>query len=168
VLAKDGAKIMSGGNVFCEIWFRATTPPAGKVEESATLAIVHGALLGVIRFPGAGSDRRGQPVKPGIYTLRYSTYPVNGDHQGVAPQRDFLVLSPIAIDTDLNATPGFEPLMDLSRKASGTPHPAVLGLWKAEPVSSPSLKKEGDTDWVLQTKIGDTPVAVIVIGKTEA
>ena len=31
----------------------------------------------------------------------------------------------------------------------------------------PELKKEGDSDWVLNAKIGDLPVAVIVVGKVE-
>jgi hypothetical protein len=53
----------------------------------------------------------------------------------------------------------------MSRKASGTPHPAVLSIWKVEEKDfKPGVAQEGDTDWVLQTKIGDTPVAVIVAG----
>ena len=31
--------------------------------------------------------------------MRYSYYPMNGDHQGVAPQSDFAVLSPAATIT---------------------------------------------------------------------
>ena len=55
----------------------------------------------MIRLPERGADRRGQTIKPGVYTLRYGNYPQNGDHQGVEPQRDFLVLSPVAEDKDV-------------------------------------------------------------------
>ena len=124
-------------------------------------------MLGVIRFDAQGQDRRGQTIKPGVYTLRYGLIPINGDHQGAAPQRDFLVLSPAANDKDLNSTPAFDALMDMSRKASGTPHPAVMSFWKADAGAS-GLSKQGESDWVLQTKMGDTPVAVIVAGVVSA
>ncbi len=166
-LQKEGAKIVAAnGSVVCEIWLRSTMPSGPKAnEDGVTLpTIPHGALLGAIRFPIPGSERRGQSLKPGVYTLRFSYYPVDGNHQGVAPQRDFFILSPAASDKDLNATPKFDALMDMGRKASGTPHPASLSFWKADGDSKPGLEKQGDSDWVLQTKIGDTPVAIILIG----
>jgi len=164
-LQKDGTKITNNGAPYAEIWFRNDKPSGGKnaSEEAVTLpTIPQGALIAVIRFDGKGSDRRGQNLKPGVYTLRYSLMPVNGDHQGAAPQRDFLLLVPAADDKDLNAAPTFDQLVDMSKKASGTPHPAVMSLWKAED-NKTGLMQQGD-DWVLQTKLGDTPIALIVIG----
>ena len=169
-LQKEGAKIVAGnGTAFGEVWFRSKLPSGPKTtEEGVTLpTIPQGALLGVLRFPGRGSDRRGQTLKPGVYTLRYSLQPVNGDHQGVAPQRDFLVIIPAADDTNPDATPAFDDLMKMSRKASGTPHPAILSMSASSNTTFPEIKKEGDADWVLHAKIGDTPVAVIVVGKAE-
>src|SRR5437764_11256943 len=98
-LQKDGAKIVGGsGTAFCEVWFRSTAPTGPKSsEEGVTLpTIPQGSLMGALRFPARGADRRGQNIKPGVYTLRYALQPVNGDHQGVAPQRDFLVMIPAA------------------------------------------------------------------------
>lgn len=164
-LEKNGTKITNNGKPYCEIWFRTSKPTGGKSggEEAVTLPnIPQGALLAVIRFDGQGSDRRGQNIKPGVYTLRYSLMPVNGDHQGAAPQRDFMLMTPAANDTDLNAMPAFEALVDMSKKASGTPHPAVISLWKADDPKT-GFSQQGD-DWVLQTKLGDTPIAVILIG----
>lgn len=163
-LQKDGAKITNNGTAYCEIWLRSTKPSGGQAVEGATLSgIPQGALLGVIRFDGKGQDRRGQNIKAGVYTMRYGLIPINGDHQGAAPQRDFLVLSPIANDTDLNATPTFDALVQASQKASGTPHPAVLSFWKADADAPTAISKQGD-DWVLQDKLGDTPVSIIVVG----
>ena len=164
VLQKDGTRITNNGKAYCEIWFRTDNPAAAKsAEDGTTVPVAMGALLGVIRFGGSGSDRRGQSVKAGVYTLRYGIMPINGDHQGAAPQRDFLLMIPAADDKDLNATPAFEAVVAMSRKASGTPHPAVLSFWKADP-STPGFAKQGDSDWVLQTKVGDIPIAVILIG----
>src|SRR5258708_10457023 len=170
MLQKDGVKVAAGsGTAFCEVWFRSTAPSGPKSsEEGVTVpTIPRGAVLGALRFRGRGAARRGQNIKPGVYTLRYSLQPVNGDHQGVAPQRDFLVMIPAADDTDANATPSFDDLMKMSRKASGTPHPAVLSMSASSNGKFPELKKEGDSDWVLHVKVGDLPVAVILVGKAE-
>ena len=155
--------------MFCEVWFRTSLPAGAKsAEESVTLpTIPHGTLLGVIRFAAQGADRRGQPIKPGVYTLRYSLQPLNGDHLGVSPQRDFLVLVPAGDDKDLNATPNFDALMAMSRKASGTPHPAVLSMWGAGASDPAGFAKQGENDWVLTRKIGATPISVILVGKVE-
>ena len=168
-LQKNGAKVSNNGAAYCEIWLRSDKPNGPKsAEDSVTLpTIPQGALIGVIRFDGKGADRRGQTIKPGVYTLRYSIIPVNGDHQGAAPQRDFLLMTPAAEDKDLNATPNFEALVAMSRKASGTPHPAVLSFWKADS-DAPGFSKQGESDWVLQAKIGDTPIAIILIGLAAA
>jgi len=165
VLQKDGVRITNNGAPYCEIWFRTDKPSgAASSEEGVSLpAIPMGALLGVIRFDGKGADRRGQQIKAGVYTLRYGIMPINGDHQGAAPQRDFLLMTPASEDKDLNTNPNFDALVAMSRKASGTPHPAVLSFWKADS-AAPGFSKQGESDWVLQTKIGDTPIDVILIG----
>jgi hypothetical protein len=167
-LQKVGTKVVAGtGSVACEIWFRSAAPPgAPSAEENATLkTIPHGALLGAIRFPAEGQDRRGYTVKPGVYTLRYSLYPVNGDHQGVAPQRDFLILLRANDDTDINVNFDFDKLMDLARRASETPHPLSLSIWKNAGGASAPITKQGENDWVLHGTVGDVPVAVIVAGQ---
>lgn len=170
-LQQQGTKILSGGGtVVCEVWF-VTKLPAGasSSDQNVTLgAIPQGKLLGAIRFTGPGADRRGQPIKPGVYTLRYSQIPVNGDHQGAAPQRDFALMTPAGDDKDANATPNFDALVAMSKKASGTPHPAVLSIWGASASDPLGFTKQGDSnDWALTIKIGDTVVSVILVGKYE-
>ncbi len=166
VLQKDGAKVTNAGAPYCTIWFRTDKPAGGEpAEENQTLASINpGALLGVIRFDAKGQDRRGQGIKPGVYTLRYGLIPINGDHQGAAPQRDFVVMIPAALDTDPASAPTFEQMMDMSRKASGTPHPAVLSLWKADADGPVGISKQGENDWVMQEKVGNTPISLIVAG----
>jgi hypothetical protein len=171
VLQPQGTKITNAsGAVICEVWFRPALPSGPpSTDQNITLSSVpQGALLGAIRFPGPGADRRGQSIKPGVYTLRYSLIPVNGDHQGASPQRDFVVMVPASEDKDVNATPNFDALMVMSRKASGTPHPAVLSIWAAGASDPAGFSKQGDSnDWALTTKIGDTPVSIILVGKFE-
>jgi hypothetical protein len=169
-LQQQGVKILGvGGSVYCEVWFRTQAPSGPKsTDDAVTLSIPQGTLLGVIRLAGPAQDRRGQSLKAGTYTLRYSQYPVNGDHQGVAPQRDFALLVRTSDDADPSATPGFDALVALSAKASGTPHPAVLSLWNSTSDKFPNFSKQGDRDWVLDTKFGDLPISIILVGKAEA
>jgi hypothetical protein len=169
MLQKDGTKILNGDKVVCEIWLRTAAPNGPKsVEDSVSLPnIPQGALLGAIRFPAKGADRRGNPIAAGVYTLRYSNFPQNGDHQGVAPQRDFMLISKAADDQNANATPNFKDLVAMSEKATGAPHPGVFSFWKQDANFKPGLEKEGENDWILRTKLGDIPIALIVIGKVE-
>ena len=166
-LQATGYKIVSdAGAAVCTIWFAKSLPAGGAKEEGVSLSIPHGALLGAIEFPARGSDRRGQSIKPGVYTLRYSIYPQDGAHMGVAPQRDFAILVPAEMDKDPAARPAYEQLMPLSGKASGTSHPAILSIAPSPAEKFPSLSRE-ERDWMLHVKVGETGIAVLVIGKFE-
>ncbi len=169
-LSQQGYKISAAnGSVYCEIWFRSALPAGPKSSEDnvAFPTIPQGALIAAIRFPAQAADRRGQQIKAGTYTLRYSDFPVNGDHLGVSPQRDFLLMSPAADDKDPNSTPNFDDLVKMSTKVSGSPHPAVLVLEPPAGPNTPAFAKEGEHDWSLAVKVGSTPLAVILIGKAE-
>ena len=165
-LQKDGIRVLDGKKVVVEFWFRSAAPAGAKSTEEALSwpTVPHGSLLGVARFPERGSDRRAQTLKPGVYTMRFSMYPQNGDHQGVEPQRDFMVLSLASEDKDPSSTPKFEALMEMSRRASGTPHPAIMSFWRVESDFKPGIEQR-ESDTILQAKIGDVPVAVIVLGR---
>src|SRR6185369_12111942 len=167
IIDNKGFRIVGPSGPWCEVWVRSSMATGPKsADRAVTLPIAQGTLLGILRFPGKGADRRDQSIKAGIYTMRYSTYPVDGAHQGVATQRDFALLTPIANDPDPNATPEFAKLVEQS-KTSGTPHPVVLSIEPPAGSTLPALTKEGEHDVVLNVKIGDVPVAVIVVGKAE-
>jgi len=163
-----GYRITGPKGPWCEVWFRKTIPTGAKPsDDSIVFPIAQGTLIGVLRFPGNGEDRRGQTIKQGVYTLRYSNYPVDGAHQGVAPQRDFALMTPIADDADPNATPDFGSLVKMSTKASNSPHPAVLSLEQPQGSNFPSIAKEGDADWALDVKAGNLSIGLIVVGKAQ-
>ena len=164
VIDSNGYRVTGSSGPLCEVWFRKSIPTGAKSSDPAIVfPIAQGTLIGVIRFPSAGSDRRGQAIKPGLYTMRYSDFPVDGAHQGVAPQRDFALLTPIANDPDPAATPDFDKLVTQS-KTSGTAHAAVMSLEPPSGSTFPAVAKEGETDWSLAVKVGDLPLAIIVAG----
>lgn len=165
-LQTSGHRVIGPKGVFAELWFRAQAPagPATSEQGVSLTTIPHGALLGVIRFAAPGADCRGQTIKPGTYTMRLSYHPLDGAHEGVAPQRDFLLLVPAAEDADPSSTPAYEQVVAMSTKTSGTSHPASLGTWKLDKTEPAGLNKEGEGDWVLHATVGDIPIAVVVIG----
>lgn len=168
MLQPHGFLITAKGAKYCELWFRSTLPQSapGKAENVTLPQVPVGALLGVIRFNAAGSDRRGTPIAPGLYLLRYGRMPNNENHQGVAPHRDFLVLTPAAEDSDPQANPDLDALVALSEKVSHGRHPAVLSIWKSDS-NAPGFGERNGSDWVLETEIGTTPVDVIVAGTAD-
>ena len=165
----QGLRVSRASNAWCEVWLAKSVPVGAKPDDAAiSFGIAQGTLLGVIRFPDKGADRRGQTIPAGVYTLRYSLFPVDGAHSGVAPQRDFALLTPLAADPDPAAKPAFDDLVKMSRKASGTPHPGVLSL-ETPPsgATAPSVVKEGEHDWTLTVKVGDLTFSIIILGKVE-
>ena len=168
LVAAEGYRVVGPSGPWVEVWFRKAIPAGPKSSDPAiTLPIAQGTFLGILHFPATGADRRGQTVKPGLYTLRYSDFPVDGAHQGVAPQRDFALLTPVANDPDPAALPDFDKLVTMS-KTTGTNHPCVFSLEPPAGSKYPELTKEGDHDTVLNVKVGDLPIAIIVAGAAEA
>ena len=168
-LDSNGTKISKAdGTAVMEIWLRKTAPsgPKNSGDAIALPGIPTGAFLGVVKLESKGEDRRGQQLQAGVYTLRYVLMPSNGDHLGAAPQRDFAALVPAADDKDPSSTPDLDAAVKMSTKASGTAHPAVLSMSSGS--GSTSFTKEGDHDWTLNTKIGDLPVSIILLGRVES
>jgi len=167
LIDSTGYRVVGPKGPWCEVWFRKSIPTGAKPSDaSVAFPIAQGTLLGIMRFPGKGTDRRGQDLKAGVYTIRYSNFKVDGAHQGVAPQRDVGLLTPIANDADPNATPDWDKLVEMSR-SSGTAHPAVFSLGPPSGSTFPSLNKEGEHDWSLAVKVGSLPIAIMVAGTYE-
>ena len=172
-LESQGTRVTSDqGATLLEMWSRKsvpTNPSASGSSDYLFPSLTEGVFLGVLHFPSAAADFRGQAIKPGFYTLRYGLIPQDGNHMGVNPTRDVLILSPVAADNDLNATPKFDDLVKLGRQASGTPHPGFLLGAPVSGDSFPAAVKDDQGHWNLQVKLhgsgGDLPIAFTVVGK---
>ena len=168
-----GSRVSLADGAYCEIWMR-TGVPSGKTEAQGAVYTTLGesTLIGVIAFARATTDFRGQPIKPAAYTLRYGLHPTDGNHMGISPIRDFLVLIPVAADQSPDAQFKFEDLMKMSLKASGTNHPAVLSLAQAGKAGSPGVAANDHGHLVFSSKLktqsgSELPIAFIVKGIAE-
>jgi hypothetical protein len=164
----------SQGKEVAEVWLRKSIPTAANPNSSSDVlygGITPGTLVGVLDLPAAWSDFRGQSIKPGVYTLRYELIPQDGNHMGVSTYRDFVHLIPAAKDTDPSKVLPFKDVMQLSRLATGTGHPAVLVLDPAgqSVTTYPAAFQDDMQNWALQTKttVGGKPLpmAFVLIGK---
>jgi hypothetical protein len=176
-LNAQGTSLLDGsGATVANIWWAKGIPAtAGGSPDAVYPDLAVSAFVGVVEFPNGGSDFRGQKIKAGTYTLRYARIPQDGNHMGVNPYPDFVLLVPAASDTDPRKTLGLTDLVKLSKLAAGTNHPAVMSLVPtSQGATFPSLVQDDQGHWVLQVQVSESaggaakplPLALIVVGQT--
>lgn len=175
-LSNEAIRVVGPEGPLCELWLRKLLPV--RTGATPTLGVAYtqlaeGTLVGAMRFPADTTDYRKQQVTAGVYTLRFALHPVDGNHMGVSPYRDFLLLGPAADPNPRTVTP--EHVLFLSRKVSGTGHPSIWSLVPAEGSGAEaSLTHWDDEDlWVLEfevpTQANEGPpstlrLALVVVG----
>ena len=174
-LEEKGYRVsLPDGGLLCEIWLRKSIPVAGKRDVSGAMytEIADSALIGVITFPKTSQDFRGQDIKAGAYTLRYAMHPTDGNHMGISPFRDFLLLTPVTDDQNVEAKYKFEDLTKMSAKTTNSTHPAALSLVLAEGKDFPRLTVN-EHEHLVFSAMGKTssganlPISFIVKGVAE-
>ncbi len=175
--AASGFKVIRGSSrTVCEFWpcqswnvsadFKATSERLYPFEP--------GQLIGLLRFRRRGKDFRAQTISSGVYTLRYGLQPIDGNHEGTSPTRDFLLM--VSAEDDKAVEPwDAEKLLEASTSAAGSSHPAMLGL-QPSPVGAspqPAMRHNEQNDWWILHFVGkatsrgkthELPVDLIVAG----
>jgi len=171
-LADHGVRVKRGGSrTVCEIWLTQewTVDPDVKTSQERLYPFSPGQLIGVLHFSRRGSEFRDQTVKRGWYTLRYGLQPVDGNHVGTSPTRDFLILID-AKDDAPDKTWELEELMTASAEVAGSNHPAMLCLQKPTEGSDTALRHDEEHDWWILHVSGtggestEIPIDLIVAG----
>lgn len=156
-----------------DFWWVKSLPVKTGAATPAWADVDEGTLVGVVKVSSEFRDIRGRVIKPGLYTLRYGIQPANGDHLGVSPFREFLLLSPAAVDKD-PAARGHDGTVELSKQAIGGSHPAVWSIdppvAKEAPLSHHTTELSHDAIVMeVPTSGGGTlKFGVVLIGKIEA
>jgi hypothetical protein len=156
------AKVVAG-EATLEIWLVRQLEKTG--DGPGWSSVDSGTLVGALRVSGSFKEIRGKVVKPGVYTLRYGQQPQNGDHLGISLFREFLLISPAALDTDPKVL-GFDGVVALSKEVIGTAHPASLSLDPPEDAPGAVLstyQNESGHDGVV-VQIGPLKFGLIVAG----
>jgi len=172
-LDPKGYRLTLDDGASAELWLRKNVPAQPKKDSADVIytEIPESTLVGVLHFTKAGSDFRGQQVPAGFYTLRYALIPNDGNHLGVSPNRDFLLLVPAASDSDPGATFKFDQLVEMSRRATGTRHPGPLSL--VPPAGKdPVLSKDDQDHWIFSAAAKlvsgqELPLSVVIKGTAQ-
>lgn len=182
-LQETGFRVSNSTGVVCDLWLAKEVPLKPKFKSSLRVKypLLSGQLVGAIRYPEGSkpTDFRGQPLKPGIFTLRYGLQPDDGNHLGTSDIRDFLVGCPPEKDTKPARVEDLKKLFKLSSGAAGTTHPSIYLLIPPpeKPGDKAAVSFDGEKNLTileatLSGKDGDNavviPTRIVVQGKTEA
>ncbi len=147
-LQETGFVIRRGSRTLGEFWFAKSLEldPAFTPTPQRLYPFRPGQLVGLLHLRRRGSDFRDQQISSGWYTLRFALQPVDGNHVGTSPTRDFLVLVDAQSDApDKQWTE--EELQAAAAEVAGSNHPAMLCLQPPADGSEPSVRHDGNNDW---------------------
>jgi hypothetical protein len=165
IAAPVAAKLTPGGvratanGATVTFWWVGDLPGASWTD------VPEGTLVGAVKLDADTRDIRGRMMKAGVYTLRYAVQPKTDDHFGVSPFRNFLLLSPAAVDKD-PATVDHKATIELSKQTLGGDHPAV---WSIDPPAGKDVPLSVYTTDLghksLIVEVGKIKFGIVLIGR---
>jgi hypothetical protein len=170
-LNPEGYSIAVGAEISANLWLcnEVETAESPSTELGVTFGTLkQGSLLGVIQLVQPWFDYKKTQIPVGTYTVRYAVMPTDGNHMGVAPYRDFLLLIAASEDKDPATALAYPELVSSSALAAGVPHPAVLALFPIwEEITEPKLVKNELDQWTLAVKLGSQVIGLVIVGHGE-
>jgi hypothetical protein len=175
LISDQGYRVKKGSKrIVCEIWLckDLAIDPEFKPSEERLYPFSPGQLMGVLHFSRRGSEFRDQTISKGWYTLRFGLQPVDGNHEGTSPTRDFLLLVDPSED-ELPEPWDAEDLHKASANAAGSSHPAMLCLQRPGEGSEVAIQHDESNDWwvlhvvaagVADEKAQEIPMDLVVVG----
>lgn len=177
-LAQDGLTVKKGSRTLCNLWWCKQW----NVKEGfkPTLEVLYpfqpGHLVGVAQFKSKSADFRDQEIPRGLYTVRYMHQPIDGNHVGTSPTRDFFLL--VSVEKDKSAEPlAYDKLVKHSADSVETTHPAMLCLQApADKSERPAIVENEDREWWIlraegTAKAGEKttkqPVDFVIVGHAD-
>ena len=179
VLRTEGVQITKDKGVQAEFWM--VDDLAVKPDFLPSLNVYYpftdGQLLGLLNVPKNAKyvDFRKQEIASGLYTLRYGKQPEDGNHIGTSEVYDFVLATPIALDSNPAKVTDQAAYYEKSAKAAGTSHPAIFLLLPVKkPVTELGFTHDEDQDyWILSvngsghegSKPADVSIRLVVVGE---
>jgi len=174
-ISSTGYRVVKGSSrSVMEIWLRKDVEIDADFQSTPVrlYPFTSGQLIGLAHFPRRGSSFRDQQISKGWYTLRFGLQPVDGNHIGTSPTRDFLLLVTASDDEFLDDWDA-EQLEEASAEAAGSAHPAMLCLQRHGEGDDATIRHDEVTDWwvanlTAEVSAGDKskqlPIDLVVAG----
>jgi len=154
LLAPQAVQVLDGGSPVFEFWFCAEVAVSAKPQSpaQALAAFKPVALVGAVSVTGKQHRTyRDTELPEGVYTMRFSLQPEDGDHLGTADFPYFVVLIPAKTDTKPDAFTAYPAMVKASGREAPGGHPLILSL---RPTT------EGETPKLLEPTAGHKSVRV--------
>lgn len=175
LMADKGFRIKRGATrTVSEIWLCKEWEVEEDFEETdeRLYPFTPGQLIGVLHLTRRGADFRDQTLSSGWYSLRFGLQPVDGNHEGTSPTRDFLIVVNIEND-EPDKEWDDEELNEVGAEAAGSTHPAMICLQRATKEDKLAVRHDEANDWWILHAIGkgiagnekkDVPIDLVVAG----
>jgi hypothetical protein len=144
-------------------------------SEKALDAIKQSTLIGAVLVPASHPDYRDDQISAGVYTMRFTLQPQDGNHLGSSEFLYFIALTPAKLDAKLDGITDYKQLVKASSKETSTDHPVILSLRPASAAAgdAPKLVEPAPEHksilLQLQGKVGadaaTVPLEIVVEGK---
>jgi hypothetical protein len=165
-------QLSDGDGLFFEIWLtKEIKVGEEKDTHKNTLDTVDSiSLLGaMVVHREERYDFREDPIDPGLYVLRLSLQPQDGNHMGTAPFDTFAILIPHEMDKMVLEFMDHDEMVDIASEPTAAEHPPILSLQPMESAEGefPSLAEHDEEEWFLLNlqlpgKVGDKEVKIPV------
>lgn len=145
-------QISDAEGLFFEFWF-VPQLEGGEIAEKdgdtlEKLKVV--SLLGaMVVHREERYDFRDDPIDSGVYVLRYSLQPQDGNHMGTSPHDSFAILIPYDRDIDVREYPDHEEMVDIASEDTVAEHPPILAIQPMEVDEGefPRLDENEEDEW---------------------
>lgn len=168
-LEEEGVSATLASGTRLDFWFVWEQPGGEGSAPGATFPELSvGTLVGVVQISDEWTDYKGNPIEPGVFTMRYGNRPEDGNHMGVSVHLDFVLLVPIEEDTTVEVEWAQSDLNLMSFAATGIGHPAVMSLapnW--EGVTETVIFEDDAEGWALAYTWDDLTLGFVVEGEGE-
>ncbi len=144
-LSSAAIQVSEGDELVYEFWFNEAVPlkskPSSLTEPFS--AMEETTLLGAASVHQSKRDYRDSQIYKGVYTMRYTLKPQDGNHLGTSDYPYFALLVPAKRDRGGKELQSREAFVKASSADTFSGHPVVLSL-------RPAPSKEGDLPAVHQ------------------
>lgn len=179
VLQAKAVQLLQGDKPVYEFWFVSKLQLKSKPESLRYHldALAPTTVIGALAATRSERDYRDDELYEGIYTMRFSLQPQDGNHLGTAEYPYFAVLIPANLDTTIDGIKSYKQMVKASSKETATDHPIILSLRPAASADGnlPKLNEPAEHHESVRVKLPasvdgeDTEVVfeIVVKGKAE-